>query len=108
MSYMSSGSREQLSEGTIECRMLQFKMSNLRPQREALMIEGYAVQSGDRSYVDDDLGTCQSKIHHRHEALPARQNFGFVTMFGQKAQPLVEGGWPEILERRRLHNGVPS
>jgi hypothetical protein len=46
----------------------------------------------------------QAKIHQRHQALAAGENFTVVTTFLEQGKRLIEGLGPVILERCRLQS----
>ncbi len=50
----------------------------------------------------------QAHRQHWHQALPARQNLGVLTQFGQEVHGFLGCIGAVIVERRRLHRDAPA
>ena len=74
----------------------------MAPMRKPPVDHGNAAQIVDVAKIDEMIDDDVTEIHHRHQRLPAGEDFGV----GQRRQKLgcfLELPWRVIVEGRRLH-----
>jgi hypothetical protein len=54
-------------------------------------------------HVDEDAGLREAEVHHRDEALPARDDLGLISKGVQQLNGLVDAPGCSVLEGRWLH-----
>jgi hypothetical protein len=69
----------------------------------APMIDPDAAKRRNGTYVYQQLGCGDAEGKHRHQALPASYDLGFIAMLGQKGDRLFDAASARIVKRRRLH-----
>src|SRR5437868_2613688 len=66
------------------------------------------IELGDAVQVDEMRGPCQAEVHHRHEALPAREDLGLLAMRGEEREQLIDGARRVVFEVGGLHFHLTS
>jgi hypothetical protein len=107
MPNVAAGAGEQRAKRPVKGRVDQLFMANSGTNAEMPVPSLDLTKTCDLAYIDKYLGSCEAKVHHRHEALPAGEHFCFVAVLGEQRQGLVNGAWPLILKYRRLHSCLP-
>ena len=84
------------------CIPLDIPPASFRTQFNALLTDVNPVEAGDAPQIDAKARRRPAKCEHRHQALPAAQNFG-VFSFAEKPHHFIDRYWAEIIYWRKLH-----
>src|SRR5436190_14565012 len=72
------------------------------------VLRAQEVELGNAIQVDHVRRACEPEVHHRYEALTAREELTFLAMLGEEREQLVELARGVVLEVRRLHCHLTS
>ena len=78
-------------------------MSNQRPDCQAIRSGVQAIEGVDAIDIDDDGGTEDAQVQHRHQALAARQHPAVLPGIAQNMQGFVQLPRGVVVEPGRLH-----
>ena len=67
-----------------------------------------APQSADAGKVDEMLRRRQAELHHRYQAVPARERPRLLAEVGKKRHRFRDGLRAMIFERSRYHDILPA
>ena len=88
------------------CVPLDIAPAHKGAERHAAIIDADAPKRFDWTYVHQQLGCRHTEGKHRHQALPARYNFGLIAMRGEKTNCFFDPARAYIVKRRRLHDSA--
>src|SRR5579875_1792794 len=88
-------------------RIFERRMPRQRTDLDSAALKSDKAQRGQSVDVDQDRGRHNAEIHHRHEALPAREQPRLAAMLAQRGHQFLFAARLEITERGGLHDAAP-
>src|SRR6266540_3391696 len=78
----------------------QLRVADERAEAQLIAVDANERQLAQVVDVDQDLGLCQAQLHHRDQAVPARDDPGLGSELGKQGEGVFDAGRPLVRELR--------